>query len=206
MSRDYAKKSGGARNRTSNKAKSSPPPRMTFRWRWLLPIGLVSGFAGLLVYLHSIPPINPPLRTAPAPATTAHPQAPTSANSRTASGTVDKAKQNPHFHFYDMLPESKVVTPKVQAYNPGSALDDKNFQYFVQTGSFHHSADAEAQSARIAFQGLHADVKKIALANNDVWYRVQIGPFASRSKMNSAVDKLVSINITPLVRKIPVKN
>lgn len=202
MSRDYAKKSGGARNRTSNRPKSSPPPRMTFRWRWLLPIGLVSGFAGLLVYLHSIPPINPPIRRVPASPAVAHqnPQA------QAKSDSTDQGKQNPHFHFYDMLPESKVVTPKIQAYNPGPALDDKNVQYFVQTGSFHHAADAEAQRARIAFQGLRADVKKITLANNDIWYRVQIGPFASRSKMNSAVDKLVAINIAPMVRKVPTQN
>jgi cell division protein FtsN len=32
---------------------------------------------------------------------------------------------------------------------------------------------------------------------------VNVGPFTSRSQMNSAVDKLVSINIQPLVRKVP---
>ncbi|WP_097462321.1 SPOR domain-containing protein [Mangrovitalea sediminis] len=171
---------------------------MTFRWRWLLPIGLVSGFAGLLVYLHSIPPVNPPVRKAPA---VTHQPATTSTPSKTDSAGAGKPAQ--HFHFYDMLPESKVVTPKVKAYNPGPAIDDKNYQYYIQTGSFHHAADAEQQRARIAFQGLRADVKKITLPNNDIWYRVQIGPFASRSKMNSAVDKLVAINIAPLIRKIP---
>ncbi|HTN35153.1 MAG TPA: SPOR domain-containing protein, partial [Marinobacter sp.] len=36
-----------------------------------------------------------------------------------------------------------------------------------------------------------------------VWYRVNVGPFTSRSQANAAVDKLVNINIQPLVRKIP---
>ena len=105
-----------------------------------------------------------------------------------------------------MLPDSKVVTPEVKAYDPGKALTDDNFNYFVQAGSFRHAQDAERQRARIAFQGLRADVQKITLANNDVWYRVQVGPFRSRSKMNSIVDKLVAINIEPLVRKEPIKN
>ena len=73
----------------------------------------------------------------------------------------------------------------------------------MQTGSFRQQQDAERQRAEIAFQGLRAQVKRIDLDSGSIWYRVNVGPFTSRSQMNAAIDKLVNLNIQPLVRKIP---
>jgi cell division protein FtsN len=89
----------------------------------------------------------------------------------------------------------------VEEYTPGPTKQD--FNYLVQSGSFRQKGDAERQRAQIAFQGLRANVQRIDLDNGSVWYRVNVGPFTSRSQMNSAIDKLVSINIQPLIRKIP---
>jgi len=75
--------------------------------------------------------------------------------------------------------------------------------YLIQSGSFRSKEDAERQRAHIAFQGLRASVQRIDLDSGAVWYRVNVGPFTSRSQANAAVDKLVNINIQPLVRKIP---
>jgi cell division protein FtsN len=100
-----------------------------------------------------------------------------------------------------MLPESEVVPPKVEEYTPGPAQQE--FNYLVQSGSFRSQEDAERQRAQIAFQGLRANIQRIDLDSGSVWYRVNVGPFTSRSQMNSAIDKLVSLNIQPLVRKIP---
>ena len=100
-----------------------------------------------------------------------------------------------------MLPESEVVPPKVEEYTPGPTQTD--FNYLLQSGSFRSKEDAERQRAQIAFQGLRASTQRIDLDNGSVWYRVNVGPFSSRSQMNSAIDKLVSLNIQPLVRKIP---
>lgn len=73
----------------------------------------------------------------------------------------------------------------------------------MQSGSFRSKEDAERQRAQIAFQGLRASIQRINLDNGSIWYRVNVGPFTSRSQMNSAIDKLVSLSIQPLVRKIP---
>ena len=100
-----------------------------------------------------------------------------------------------------MLPESEVVPPTVEEYTPSPATQD--FRYLVQAGSFRTAGDAERQRAQIAFQGLQTKVSQITTDEGKTWYRVNVGPFDSRSQMNSAVDKLVAINIQPLVRKIP---
>ena len=54
----------------------------------------------------------------------------------------------------------------------------------------------------IAFQGLKADIKSVKNDQGSTWHRVSTGPFFNRSKMNSALDKLVSMQIQPLVKKI----
>ncbi|MDX1635540.1 MAG: SPOR domain-containing protein, partial [Marinobacter sp.] len=113
------------------------------------------------------------------------------------------AKEDGGFRFYDILPDSEVVPPKVEEYSPAPA--DPNTSYLVQTGSFRSHQDAERQRAQIAFQGLRARVDRIDLDNGSTWYRVNVGPFDSRSQMNAAIDKLVAINIQPLVRRIPKK-
>lgn len=195
MSRNQAKRPS---SQSARRAKGSGPRGPRFQWRWILPVAILSSFIGLLLYLHSVPPINPPMRSG---ASKPHPNPANRSGQTAATGS-----KSLHFQFYKMLPDSKVVPPKVKAYNPGKALDDDNYNYFVQTGSFRHAGDAERQKARIAFQGLRAEIRKVTNAASETWYRVQIGPYRSRSKMNSAIDKLVAINIAPMVRKVPAKN
>lgn len=213
MSRDYAKKTrspGSATSRPSPKPrqraakKPAPSKKVAPRnqsgglsVRWILSLALVGGFIGFIAYLNSMP--APDSRQASGNAQTA-PQQTKAAKSPEKPKQAEK-KQS--FQFYEMLPESEVVPPKVEEYDPGPAPAQRAYLYMVQTGSFKGKSDAERQRAQIAFKGLHATIQEITLDSGTIWYRVNVGPFESRSKMNSVVDKLVSINIEPLVRKVP---
>jgi hypothetical protein len=158
--------------------------------KWILSLAAVGGFVGFIAYLNTLP----------APEQTGAP-----AQEQTGTGDESPAKESsdkkPGFKFYDMLPDSELVPPQVDEYTPSPG--QTTFDYLVQTGSFKTPADAERQRAQIAFQGLRAFVSRIDLDSGTTWYRVSVGPFTSRSRMNSVVDKLVSINIEPLVRKVP---
>jgi cell division protein FtsN len=162
--------------------------------RWILSLAAVGAFIGFIVYLNTLEPAG---RAAPEQSqpTTSQPSEPV------AGKPEQKTEQAPKFKFYDMLPDSEVVPPTVEEYTPSPATQD--FRYLVQAGSFRTSEDAERQRAQIAFQGLQTKVSQITTDEGKTWYRVNVGPFDSRSQMNSAVDKLVGINIQPLVRKIP---
>lgn len=160
--------------------------------KWVLSLAAVGGFIGFIAYLNSIPASGPQ-----EPVVTPAPVAPAPAEPETATGSEEKQR----YRFYELLPESEVVPPKVEEYTPGPASQD--FTYLIQSGSFRSQQDAERQRAQIAFQGLRAKVQRIDLDSGSTWFRVNVGPFTSRSQMNSAIDKLVSINIEPLVRKIP---
>ena len=213
MSRDYARKdrpakaSATSRKKPAKQAKpkaARPKPAASARsqhgglsLKWILPLAAVGGFIGFIVYLNSLPTSTPTSPHSQQPAVTEKPaQKPAKTPAETA-----KEEEKPGFRFYEMLPESEVVPPKVEEYTPGPTQTD--FNYLLQSGSFRSKEDAERQRAQIAFQGLRASTQRIDLDNGSVWYRVNVGPFTSRSQMNSAIDKLVSLNIQPLVRKIP---
>ena len=111
-------------------------------------------------------------------------------------------KAENRFNFYDLLPQHEVVAPKVDAYQFREKSASGEFYSIIQTGSYRNLKDAERQKAMIAFQGLKADIKSVTNEQGSTWHRVSTGPFYNRSKMNSALDKLVSMQIQPLVKKI----
>jgi cell division protein FtsN len=210
MSRDYSRKpvrQSQKRSTTATKKeakatrKRAPQPARKsvsraqhggLSLKWILSLATVGGFIGFIAYLNSLPAPDQTRSAAPA-------QEEPDTGTKSAAGKPSEKK--PGFKFYDMLPDSEVVPPQVDEYTPGPG--QTTFDYVVQTGSFRTQADAERQRAQIAFQGLRAFVKRIEMDSDSIWYRVNVGPFTSRSQMNSAVDKLVSINIEPLVRKVP---
>ncbi|GHD48768.1 SPOR domain-containing protein [Marinobacter persicus] len=213
MARDYAKKNRPAgkgaqaprgkpapKPGKAPKRKESAPARAqhgSLSLKWIASLALVGCFIGFIVYLNTLPETGQPAKPEKTQAReTAAPQ-PKQATPPESSGQQQTAKD---FRFYDMLPESEVATPEVNEYTPGPNMQD--FDYIVQAGSFRNQQDAERLRAEIAFQGLRAHVQTVEQNNGSVWYRVNAGPFKSRSNMNSAVDKLVSIDIQPLVRKI----
>ena len=157
--------------------------------RWLIPVAAVSGFVGFLVYLNSIDPApdagGGDVPTVSAPET----------------DSSDESTEDPEFQFYEMLPESEVMTPDTEAYEPEPNMSEQDREYILQAGSFRTRQDAERQRAQVGFQGLRAQIQEVSIDKDNTWYRVMVGPYASRSEMNKAVDRLVSINIQPLVRK-----
>jgi len=93
------------------------------------------------------------------------------------------------------------MTPDTEAYEPEPDLAAQDREYILQAGSFRTRKDAERQRAQVGFQGLRAQIQEVSVDGNKTWYRVMVGPYGSRSDMNKAVDRLVSINIQPLVRQ-----
>ncbi|QBM18109.1 hypothetical protein MARI_22380 [Marinobacter sp. JH2] len=214
MARDYAKKDrpsgkGAAAprkrnaqsgNKSATKPKRSAPSHSQqggLSVKWILSLAAVGGFMGFIVYLNTLPTGQEVQQSSPSQAQQTQPQAPQK------QPPAQTARKERDFRFYEMLPESEVVPPKVEEYTPGPAK--QAYDYVVQSGSFRSKQDAERQRAQIAFQGLRAHVQHVVQDNGSQWYRVNVGPFTSRSQMSSAVDKLVGINIQPLVRKIPKK-
>jgi len=177
---------------TSSKTKAVTPKRGKFILSLLLLLGL---FIYGLYFLQSIPPTQINKNTN----SISKKIKPTLARPNKNKQPVAKEKR---FKFYDILPETEVIAPRVDEYHYREKNAIGDFYYMIQTGSFRNLKDAEKQKATIAFQGLKANITSVTNDSGTQWHRVMTGPFHNRSTMNGALDKLVSINIEPLVKKI----
>lgn len=130
------------------------------------------------------------------------------------------AENRPKYEFYTLLPESEVIVPpdalpekappppsakEVEAQRKASAaraqalLDGKQpppapprkevTQFYLQAGSFPERENAEAVRARLLLTGQSVHIEPGQVANK-TWYRVLVGPFASREQLNRAQTQL----------------
>lgn len=208
MTKDYAKPStprkspGPAKRKQAPKRpakKTAPPSKGPSKAKLFFTLAVLISLSAYGIYmLQSVQPTNklatePNNKPAPAPA---------AKKESSALANEPETATEKRFEFYNLLPESEVIAPKVESYQFKEKATGTDFYYLVQTGSFRSSSDAERQKATIAFQGLKAQINPVQNDEGSIWYRVMTGPFYSRSEMNSALDKLVNIGIEPLVKKI----
>jgi cell division protein FtsN len=72
--------------------------------------------------------------------------------------------------------------------------------YFLQVGAFNKRADADAQKASLAIQGIQSQLSEISSDGNTLW-RVRVGPYSSVEESNPVRDKLNGMGIKPSVIK-----
>jgi cell division protein FtsN len=72
--------------------------------------------------------------------------------------------------------------------------------YFLQVGAFVKRADADAQKANLAIQGIQTQLSEVTADGNTLW-RVRVGPYNSPEESNSVRDKLNSVGIKPTLIK-----
>jgi cell division protein FtsN len=72
--------------------------------------------------------------------------------------------------------------------------------YFLQAGAFVKRADADAQKANLAIQGIQAQLSEVTSDGNTLW-RVRVGPFNSVEESNPVRDKLNGVGIKPTLIK-----
>ncbi|WP_232725986.1 SPOR domain-containing protein [Polynucleobacter brandtiae] len=72
--------------------------------------------------------------------------------------------------------------------------------YFLQVGAFNKRADADAQKANLAIQGIQSQLSEVSSEGNTLW-RVRVGPYNSIDESNPVRDKLTGIGIKPTIIK-----
>jgi cell division protein FtsN len=146
------------------KKAAPPPPKVSLPWiRIVITLSLVAVFAYFLWSIKGTSPkVNEELSVSePKPA------------------TVDALPDMPkdEWEFIKSLPEYTVevdVEEQVKS----------TVRYLMQCGSFKLGSQAEQLKAKIAFQGLEAQVRK---SEGSSWYRVILGPYDS--KRNAEADR-----------------
>jgi cell division septation protein DedD len=75
--------------------------------------------------------------------------------------------------------------------------------YVIQVASVQNQAGAQDLNTRLSKNGYAAFVEKTDLGSKGIWYRVYVGPFASREAADGAASTLKSSRLatSPIVRK-----
>ena len=187
MANNYAKtrKPGGQRPRkTATRKPATSGKARTMGWQ-LYVAGLLSGvFLSFLLYLGTLPPAGDTITQ------------PTAQNQAPAKSEPPK----PRFDFYTLLPEQSVeqaVAPADTA-TPQSARSSE--YYLLQAGSFKQREDADRRRAELLLLGLEPNIEETN-GDNGRWYRVYLGPFQSRDKLNKARRLTAAQNIDTLLLK-----
>jgi cell division protein FtsN len=72
--------------------------------------------------------------------------------------------------------------------------------YFLQVGAFVKRADADAQKANLAIQGIQSQLSEVTADGNTLW-RIRVGPYNSPEESNPVRDKLSGMGIKPTLIK-----
>ncbi len=158
----------------------------------LVVVGALGWGLYLLATLRSGETVAPPATVKSAPAVQKPDAAPTVTQPQTPEG----------YKFYKMLPKSEVIPPEIEAYRstPKSA---RSYNSLLQAGSFRDPQDADRLRASLLLQGMpNVVASPVTASSGTIWYRVRLGPFTSRSKLNKAYDQLVRMNLQPLEIKL----
>jgi cell division protein FtsN len=171
---------------------------------WLC-TGVVIGL-GLAWYLWTRGLIPDSLREQPATTQSAPP------SSEPALIDEIEAEQLPEksrYDFFTVLPEMEVVVPEQelsqrdqaqQTAPAGEPTASKN--YLLQVGSFRSGSDAEEMKARLALQGVTAEVQTVTV-NGATWHRVRVGPVSGARKAEDLRRRLSDSGIDSLVMESP---
>jgi cell division protein FtsN len=118
----------------------------------------------------------------------------------------DGGKNKPTIDFYSVLPERKVEIPVSAEEQAGmenpSINNEAKSRTILQVGSFQSTDEADSLKAQLAFLGFQATIKS-ALVNDETWHRVQLGPFASNSRLSQAKNLLIENEIKYMQRLLP---
>ena len=192
----------GSRPRKGATRRSSPPPKQkTPWWLWLLVPAILFVFIYGLIQLNQVTPktVSKPKAT---PEPVVKPKVEPKPKAKPAQATKNTEPKKDNFEFYQLLQDSKVDTSHVDAYQ-STPRGEQDFYYMLQAASFRSSEDADRLRAKLIISGLvEAAIRKTIGDNGEPWYRVVLGPYTSRSKMNRAEDKLVSMEISPFSYRV----
>lgn len=186
MTQDFAKK---PRRKTSRaprkkaKAKSQVPG-----WVWLFTGTVLGAFIMFLSYLSDLPESEQAASKPKIASTQTKPK-----TTKTSNNEVPK----PRFDFYQLLEEDKVEAPRSD--NKPSSRSAANtaepIEYLMQVGSFKQADDADRLRAELLLMNLDVNIEEFKKRNNDRYFRVLVGPYASRGNMSKDRSTLAGNNI-----------
>jgi cell division protein FtsN len=175
-------------NNHSRAATRVKPQSRVPGWVWLFTGTALGAFIMFLMHLSRMPASDPAI------------------SSVEISSDSESETQQPRFDFYKLLKESSVpVFETEEAVEPDKTKPAELAQYLLQVASFKDPGDAEQLRAELILLNLDAHVETATVRNGEIWHRVLVGPFDSRSNLAKARSVLVSNQLEALILKRAAK-
>jgi cell division protein FtsN len=123
-----------------------------------------------------------------------------------AKKEIEKQVARPAYDFYKLLEDSEVPVPKAEDshYQSTPKSEIAKYQYTLQAASFRSNEQADRLKVQLIMENLISSIEQVDVKGTS-YYRVMVGPFTDRSKMNKAQDVLANHRINALVIKKPIK-
>ena len=218
MAQDFAN-----RKKARAKKKNKTQPKTTGFSFGSFILGMVVGVGLFLVtaYAPELFGRKSPLASPSEPAVANQTDPNTSTPPNAAASEPAPSATEVEFVFRDLLTKD-APPPDVSAYEPisdpsntpntadtpgasGATAPQPNSQYLLQSGSFQILADAERRRGELLLMNLPANVVEANIDDN-IWYRVVVGPFAERSSANRVVTALRERQIAAIWLARPATN
>lgn len=189
-------------------------------WVWIFTLTVTASFIMLLVYLSNVESSGTldlgkaanaikqdvTSRVLESPVTDANPEKKGTADSNEATALADQVEQaQKALSFYKLLTEQevKVDEPEPVAIDPNQPVQG----WILQAASFRKSADADGLRAQLILAGLpDTYLEPVTMDDQSIFYRVMVGPFDNRSKMNQAKDILAESSLSPIAKRVTLEN
>lgn len=192
MPRDYAK---------SQQKEHKPIPG----WLWMLAGLLIGLFVALLVYIKDNSSGKLAITDTVSKVFQTNKQTEARGVKKDTSTPPPAPADNskPKFDFYTILPELEVAIPEQELIsstkNVGTSKPTE--KYILQAGSFKQFEEADKLKARLALQGIEANIQKVKINDTDTWHRVRIGPLNNIKALNQTRRRLRDLGIASIVVK-----
>ena len=130
--------------------------------------------------------------------------------------TEQVTRIKPKFDFYQLLPKIEVpvsdsapqatralpvTTPSPAHTNANNKTSSAQTIYVLQVASFKTFSDADTLKAKLSLLGFEVNVHHFKAASGQEWYRVWIGPYASKQQAQQAQAQLSQNKVSSLLRQ-----
>lgn len=189
-----------------------------------LGLGLVVALAVYMSNAKISPPASSPPQVAGTDAKVEAPRVNQPPPGERAEATLEPPR--PKFDFYKILPEMEVPVQdwekedrdqqsvKVEKNDKTTATTSQDKPdatpaalaergaYVLQIGSYKQYEEADQAKARLAMQGIAANIQRVVINGHDVWFRVHIGPLSDANDLRALRLKLQAHKTDFIVLKI----
>lgn len=122
---------------------------------------------------------------------------------KSAVTDADKPSK-PKLDFYTILPGESILpdTRRDEKKTAKAEPAEKGVNYLLQAAAYASPEDADRLKAKLALNGLEANIEKVTVGDKGAHYRVRLGPYSKIEDLDAVNNKLSQLGIKAMRLKV----